>query len=1028
MIQILLRRVPSLTGALDHNVSLDPRETSTSGSAGFTEIVCPAPGTYRRLNINLSAAPGVGTTRTFTLYVNGSASALTVTLGAAATTATDLTNDVTVAAGDRLRLVSARTGTAATADVRWSIEYDSDDTVTSVYGVNVATATSGFADPLSGVVSGTAADCRRLIPCDGTFTSLVAMNTFGAVGAGVSLTFSFYLNGVKQDGAGGTVDTQCVVTNVAINTAITRTFTLPVVRGDDVYLGLDVSGAYPSSWTTVSCVFEADTANQSILANLGVGDSTNPVVNFAGIHSAAGTSSTYTATNSASVRHICGPTGITLGRFILEASDDPGVGNTRTFELMAGATLPANPPQGVVSNGSLLIDDTVYSAIFTSGSEIGPLRTTPAGWPTTTGREWWSFVMATLPPSPGGELPTPVEPDTSDIPVGVTRLFAVLTWGTGSPYSQIKVAETTFHFDPPSWYGGYGYPWLIAVSPITRELSDALQGVECTLTVADPERFFRGLATTDTLSGATWEIFLVSDDVRYALGEPHRRFAGRVHAHRAAPGLQYEFTLRDILSEELADLADSPRIPPGRLTTTLFPGMTQDYENRAIPIAIGQVSDDYTAAPQGVVPPLIVAPSINLQTAFGGSNVDVVAAIVSHGALPPNGLWTGYYNTINDPYTRIPIPAAAWGTLLTAPGMPGWNLVGVATDYIDYPADPTLTHRYTPVFFLASDPTVQAVVDGRIQVAFNLYGLTDTADGSGLYYADAPDIYEFLIRNWLYPPHWRYGTYNDTPTFLRGYTIVNHDSVVRSRDRLRAFTGSPGGYPVGFLLGRGGQQATLRHVLTELCHGVLMEQGIDRHGRIILDVEDVDAVATFALSDLHDIEDGEFEVRIDHAAYRNTAEYLYGYRYLPAVAPLPTPPEGETLPPVNVGPHTDWTESGRYTHAGAVAANDGKLSPPMQLENFVVRDPTVAEDWVARHIARAVGPSPSYDGPRVFRLTTSWQALGVELGDVIAIDHLEGLGASGYQDQRARVLKITDDLQQARITLEGRVLFPAGSP
>jgi hypothetical protein len=98
----------------------------------------------------------------------------------------------------------------------------------------------------------------------------------------------------------------------------------------------------------------------------------------------------------------------------------------------------------------------------------------------------------------------------------------------------------------------------------------------------------------------------------------------------------------------------------------------------------------------------------------------------------------------------------------------------------------------------------------------------------------------------------------------------------------------------------------------------------------------------------------------------------------------------------------------------------------MQLENYVVRNSDVAVDWVQRTIARAVGPEPSYDGPRMFSLTTSWQALNVELGDVIAIDHLEGLGASGYVGQRARVLKIVDDLQKARITLEGRVLYGEG--
>jgi hypothetical protein len=64
----------------------------------------------------------------------------------------------------------------------------------------------------------------------------------------------------------------------------------------------------------------------------------------------------------------------------------------------------------------------------------------------------------------------------------------------------------------------------------------------------------------------------------------------------------------------------------------------------------------------------------------------------------------------------------------------------------------------------------------------------------------------------------------------------------------------------------------------------------------------------------------------------------------------------------------------------------------------------------------------------MFRISTSWQALDVELGDVIAIDHIDGLGASGFEGQRGRVLRITDDLQNARITIEGRLLYGTGSP
>lgn len=648
--------------------------------------------------------------------------------------------------------------------------------------------------------------------------------------------------------------------------------------------------------------------------------------------------------------------------------------------------------------------------------------------------DYFDFGYVSGPPEGGGEVPTGTAPPSAPVPVGVVRIFGLLTYG-GSPQDQLKVSETALS-DPSSWYAGYGHPVLLSISSYTRELTDSVRAVEVRVELADTDRRFRTLAATDTLGGATWEHFLVSDTVRYALGEPHRRFCGRVHEHRALPGFRYELLVRDVLSEEMASLADAPRIPQ-KLGLLDLPGMSAEYEGLALQLAIGQLNDEAEvvgspSVPQGVVPPLIVAPLINFQTAFGGINQDVIVTIVTHGALAPTGLWRIFYNTPTDPYTRIEVPPSVWGTLLWAPGQPGWSDTGLANDYADYPSDPVYTNRLTPLYVAADHANSQPFLDGRVLAAINLYGVTENADGTGLYLSDAPRIYQWLLSNFLYS-NWKTGDYNDPPTFSNGITIINTDSVETTTARLRAFidAGSPStdSYPVGFLLGRGGQQQTLRHILGELCHGVAMEQGIDRHGRLMLDVEDVDAVATFSLSDLLDIENGEFEVWVDRSAYRNCLEYVHGYRYVPAVAPLPTPPEGETLPVRPIGTHADWTSGlQKLEHDDAIAANGGRRTPPMQLENYVVRAPDVAANWAARLLSRSVGPAPSYDGARMFRLTTSWQALDVELGDVIAIDHLEGLGATGYEGQRARVLKITDDLQAARITLEGRALFSAGSP
>jgi hypothetical protein len=680
------------------------------------------------------------------------------------------------------------------------------------------------------------------------------------------------------------------------------------------------------------------------------------------------------------------------------------------------ATLKSYTPAATGSASVLACEASVASA--SASAVVVEFDTVPAS-PIAV---LYLIVARGSAPIPGGEVPEGVDPAVSDLPTGIIRLFAEWTYGTSEPYSTLSVAETVLR-NPASWHGGFMPAWLLEVSDIERTLAPDLRGVLVTLVVADPGGLtFRALAEIQNLNGSVWEIFTVSDSVRYALGEPHRRFAGRVAGHRALPGFRYEFSLVDILSEDLGLLLDAARVPPSKLTLAQFPGMTADYEGRALPIPLGEVSDEDAPIPQGVVPPMIVAPSFNL-SALGGINVEVVAAVIAHGALPPRGLWEPYYNPAGQPYARIPVPAGAEGTIVTWPGAAGWSFVGVPTDYVDFPLPlSALTNRLTPVFFLKSHPAVQDWVDGKSQLAFNLFGLTEFADGSGRYWSDAPDTIEFLVRNFLKPPLWQTGDYNEIQTFFRGYSIVNLDSVATSRARLRAFGG--GTYPIGFLLGGDGRQQSMRQVIADLLDGVLMEIGIDRHGRYMFDVEDPDAEATWSLSDLHDIELGSFEVDHDWKSYRNHAEYRGGIRYLPAVAPIAAPAEGDPLPAVNLGPHQDWQTIGAYEHTEAIAANRGIKTVPLQLDNRVVRKSDVLANWAQRKVARAVGPGPGYNGPQLPRMVTTWRtgALNVELGDVVAVTHIEGVASGGWVGKRFRVERIVDRLQARRIEFSGRIL------
>jgi hypothetical protein len=629
-----------------------------------------------------------------------------------------------------------------------------------------------------------------------------------------------------------------------------------------------------------------------------------------------------------------------------------------------------------------------------------------------------------IPPTGGGGVPPSTNPAPAVIGVGVNRLFARFILPGGSPRTEKSIAETTLN-NPSSWYGGTASPWLIQCTVVDRRLSDKLDGVEVRLTVADPERWFRH----NMVSGTTVEIYTVDDATRYALQEPYRRFAGKVIDHAALEGYRYSITLRDVLSEAIAEPLDSPRVPPGRLTQAQFPGMEASYEGKAIPLVMGVCSDtletgNISVAPQGVIPPVWVG-VINLAAAFGGVDVDVLAGFWTMAAIPPNGIWEVYFNTIDDPYQRIPVPGAAWGTIAATPGFPGWGFTGLTTDFADYPlpAGPG-THRFVPFFILLDTPYGQYVKDGRVLVAANMYGITENADGTGNYISDAPRIYQWLLTNMLFTPY-EYGAYASAPVLDGGYSVIDNDSVELATTRLRSF--NSGNYDIGFMLGRDGQQQTLRHILEEVCSGVLMEQGIDRHGRIIVDVEDPAAAAIAQFSALHDIEEGTFETWIDRQGYFNTVEYLHGRRYVQPVAPVPTPPQGETLP-AKPQEFAEWTSGlQRTTHSGALATAGGRPRITRR-ENYVVRNPAIAANVATRLLDRAVGPSPAYDGARMFRFVvpiaigSQQGGVDIELGSVIEITHLDGF-ADGLNDAPGRVLRIVDDIQRGRRTLEGR-LFP----
>jgi hypothetical protein len=81
-------------------------------------------GFFHKLYVSLGAAPGAGTSWTFTLFVNGSATSLALTIsGATDLSGSNLTSSVEVKDDDLVSIKATASGAAMVTDAAWSVAY-----------------------------------------------------------------------------------------------------------------------------------------------------------------------------------------------------------------------------------------------------------------------------------------------------------------------------------------------------------------------------------------------------------------------------------------------------------------------------------------------------------------------------------------------------------------------------------------------------------------------------------------------------------------------------------------------------------------------------------------------------------------------------------------------------------------------------------------------------------------------------------------------------------------------------------------
>ena len=365
---------------------------TTGATATATELngtqPWPTAGTLSNLVIRLDTAPAAGKSWAFTVRINGSDTLLACTIADTALTNRDITHSVSIAAGDRVTVRAVPTGTPTLPGIggtRLSVEFTSTTTAESVLTHGVSpTITAAAGTRYAPVLEGgdwytTAAEATDVVPLAGTLTALYLLPN-GAIGAANSQTCTLWLNGVKQDGSGGTPNTTVALT-VGM-TAASGTFSLAVVAGDQLYLE-DVKVGTNSTRLGFAVRVVATTDGQSIVAGgtNGAMATTGTRYNNAGWVEQAWT------TTEAPAALDGGVTSFGLSQVYLLLSGTPGSGKSYTFDLRVNAASPGGTPSVTVADAATTGSDTTGS-VTVADTNTWDLRVIPSGTPTARWARW----------------------------------------------------------------------------------------------------------------------------------------------------------------------------------------------------------------------------------------------------------------------------------------------------------------------------------------------------------------------------------------------------------------------------------------------------------------------------------------------------------------------------------------------------------------------------------------------------------------------------------------------------------------
>lgn len=675
----------------------------------------------------------------------------------------------------------------------------------------------------------------------------------------------------------------------------------------------------------------------------------------------------------------------------------------------------------------------------------------------------------------GGTVPSGTNPPAAALPSNSPQFFGVLEQMDGSGILEAFAESAGGPFaDNAGYLGGYKERRILSFGTITRKATTPAGGIQTStqrVLLDDTDLHMRSQWGLRTLRGRKWSNYVVDHVDRLAEQQPFRLSAGCITDQEPLDDFTFALTVQGMLGRHISRPRNEAMVPPNRLTPIELPILAARHQDGwSPPIGYGFLSDEETAKPQGVVPGEYVA-TANLQVAFGPGAVNVlvdyyiffghaVADTVNLYVTPPgwtpstpylvgdrvrpnltsngfiyqciaagtsgasaptfsatigatfgDGSVTWQNVGVDDPDLRYVVPPSAYGQILIDPHKPGWTAAtGVTTRYLDFNG-----YRYHVVCILNSHRFARALREGRMSLTGNFRGIEDVGDGTGTLISAPARIFQHFWSNFV-EKSYKTGAWFGVPTF-GAYSLFDTTTVA---DATTVTDTLVSGGPVrsAILFGRQGSQMPLFDAVKQQAASWDLKFAENRHGQITTKIDVPAAPATVTFTDQHDV------VRITtsprRAGYANVVRYRYGPRYAPPVATQLEGEQGQPMPAKPVHEHADWVSGlKRLAHAGAIAQNNGQ-EEYLDLDLWGVRDAATADMYAARALARAVGPAGVLEGPVGVSITTGLQGLvqdgvGVDIGTMAGVTHVEGLGSGGFVG--ARVIVDQVDVQPDPITV-----------